>query len=122
MTAPPWRAGRRGVGAQIRAGTFVEAGAGSRGSAPDVWMTDALQGQRGAPSQDTPRALSGDQLAGVRQGAPAARQLDGLGDAGGRGGLAPALDRPAAPLAGMRLAFGWPRRQTERKSTRLKSS
>jgi hypothetical protein len=36
---------RIGVGAQIRAGAFVEAGAGSRGSAPDVWMTDALQGQ-----------------------------------------------------------------------------
>ena len=36
---------RGGVGAQIRAGAFVEAGAGSRGSAPDVWMTDALQGQ-----------------------------------------------------------------------------
>jgi hypothetical protein len=34
-----------GVGAQIRAGAFVEAGAGSRGSARDVWMTDALQGQ-----------------------------------------------------------------------------
>jgi hypothetical protein len=64
---------RKGVGAQIRAVDFAEAGAGSRGSAPDVWTIDAPQGQRGAPSQDPPGALSGDQLAGVRRGAPAAR-------------------------------------------------
>ena len=41
----PTKAYLIGVGAQIRAGAFVEAGAGSRGSAPDVRMTDAPQGQ-----------------------------------------------------------------------------
>jgi hypothetical protein len=32
---------------------------------PVFWMIDALQGQRGAPPQDTPGALQGEQLAGV---------------------------------------------------------
>src|SRR3712207_9529727 len=43
-------------------------------------------------------ALPGDQLAGVRQGAPAPRQPDAVGDAGGARGLAPAPDGPAGPL------------------------
>src|SRR3712207_1949000 len=64
-----------------------------------VRMTDALQGQRGAPPQDPPGALPGDQLAGIRQGTPAARQLDGVGDAGSLGGLAPAQHGPTGPLA-----------------------
>src|SRR3712207_9454380 len=72
---------------------------------PVVWMTDALQGQCGAPPQDTPGALQGDQLAGVRQGAPAPRQPDGVGDAGGARGLASAQDGPA----GAGAAVGGPR-------------
>jgi len=86
-----------GVGAQIAARGFGGAWDGSMGSAsPVVWMIDALQGQRGAPPQDPPGALPGDQLARVRQGAAATRQPDGVGDAGGPGGLAPAQDGPAA--------------------------
>src|SRR3712207_8852069 len=71
-------------------------------ASPVVWMIDALQGQRGAPPQDTPGALPGDQLARVRQGAPATRQPDAVGDAGGLGGLAPAPDGPAGALAAVR--------------------
>lgn len=87
-------------------------------------MIDALQGQRSAPPQDTPGALPGGQLAGVRQGAPAPRQPDGAGDAGGLGGLASAkTGRRGRPRAYsdiaietghlLRLAFGRPWRQTE---------
>jgi class 3 adenylate cyclase len=45
------RAAGAGLDAQIGAGGFGEARAGSIGSAPVVWMIDALQGQRGAPPQ-----------------------------------------------------------------------
>src|SRR3954471_18959064 len=38
------------------------------------------------------------QLAGVRQGAPATRQPDGVDDAGGPGGLAPTQDGSAGPV------------------------
>src|SRR5918998_2797820 len=68
-------------------------------------MIDALQGQRGAPPQDPQGALRGDELAGLRQGTPAARQPDGVGDAGGPGRLAPArggASGPVAPLRGPR--------------------
>src|SRR4051794_41958795 len=68
-------------------------------SFPIIWMTDALQGQWAPPPQDTPGALPGEQLAGVRQGAPATRQPDGVGDAGGLGGLAPTQDGSAGPVA-----------------------
>src|SRR5919202_3749194 len=63
---------------------------------------DALQGQSGTPPQDPPGALPGDQLAGVRQSAPAARQPDGVGHAGGLGSVASAQDRPAGPVAALR--------------------
>src|SRR3712207_6304172 len=97
------KARQMGLGAQIRAGASAKPGTESMGSAlPVVWMTDALQGQRGAPPQGTSGALQGGQLAGVRRGAPAARQPDGLGDAGGLGGLAPAQDGPAGPVAAVR--------------------
>src|SRR3712207_7478351 len=75
-------------------------------TSPAFWMIDALQGQSGAPPQDPPGALPGNQLARVRQGAPAARQPDAVGDAGGLGGLAPAQDRPAAPVAPHVVSFG----------------
>src|SRR3712207_69708 len=68
-------------------------------ASPVVWMIDALQGQCGAPPQDPQGTSQGGQLAGVRQGAPAARQPDGVGDAGGLGGLASAQDGPAGPAA-----------------------
>src|SRR5215207_7141624 len=94
------QAAQSGFGAQITARGFGEAGDGSIGSAsPVVWMTDALQGQRGAPPQDPQGTLQGLQLARVRQGAPAARQPDHVGDAGGLGGVASAQDRPPGPLA-----------------------
>src|SRR3954466_789037 len=57
-------------------------------------MPDALQGPWPAPPQDPAGALQGPQLAGVRQGAPAARQPHGLGHAGGARGLASAPDWP----------------------------
>jgi hypothetical protein len=52
-----------------------------------------------ARRHDSQGALQGNQLAGVRQGAPTPRQLDGVGNAGSLGGLAPTQDGPAGPVA-----------------------
>ena len=87
-------------------------------------MIDALQGQRGAPLQDPAGALQGHELAGIRQCAAAAWELDGLGDARGARDLASAPHWPARSPHDysdvtietghlLRLAFGRPWRQTE---------